>query len=259
MLSNKRSAARAAVMARAPSPALKASALIVLGSIFAAACVSYLVAATQLSLGSKAVVAALALLLLIFALVIKGLHLHRFERFGLANAITAIRAALVCMVAAAVCFAGLPQSAESTLWAFMFIVLAAFALDGVDGYLARRYGQESELGARFDMEVDALLILCLSAAACLLGKAGSWVLLIGLMRYGFVLMQVVLPHLNAPLPPSFRRKLVCVIQVGVLCLVLVPGIAPPVSSWFAAMALLLLGYSFLVDGLYLLKTANARR
>ena len=41
----------------------------------------------------------------------------------------------------------------------------ALALDGVDGQVARRTGTASELGARFDMEVDAFLILVLSVAA----------------------------------------------------------------------------------------------
>ena len=87
------------------------------------------------------------------------------------------------------------------------------------------------------MEVDAFLILLLSLAALLLGKAGWWVLLIGMMRYGFVLGQTLLPFLNAPLPPSFRRKLICVVQVGALCIILLPVIAPPASTAIAATAL----------------------
>jgi multidrug efflux pump subunit AcrA (membrane-fusion protein) len=38
-------------------------------------------------------------------------------------------------------------------------------LDGVDGWLARRHEIASRFGARFDMEVDALLILALSVLA----------------------------------------------------------------------------------------------
>ena len=39
------------------------------------------------------------------------------------------------------------------------------ALDGVDGWLARRSGIASAFGARFDMEIDALLILVLAVLA----------------------------------------------------------------------------------------------
>ena len=35
-------------------------------------------------------------------------------------------------------------------------------LDGVDGRVARARGEVSAFGARFDMETDALLLLCLS-------------------------------------------------------------------------------------------------
>lgn len=256
MLSKEPSVAQAAVAGGGVSPALRASALIVLGGIFAVALVGYGLAAVYLSLGRDAFVAASVLLLFIFALVVNGLHHHGFERFGFANAVTAVRAAIVSMIAAAVFFPGVPGGVESAPWAFVALVLVALALDGVDGYLARSYQHESVLGARFDMEIDALLILCLSTAAFLLGKAGPWVLLIGLMRYGFVMAQYVAPRLKAPLPQSFRRKLVCVVQVAAMCLVLVPGTVPPVSSGLSAIALLLLAYSFAVDCLYLLRQAE---
>ena len=38
-------------------------------------------------------------------------------------------------------------------------------LDGVDGRLARKYGASSRFGARFDMEVDAVLICVLALLA----------------------------------------------------------------------------------------------
>ena len=46
----------------------------------------------------------------------------------------------------------------------LLVTLAAVALglDLVDGWVARRTGMETELGARFDGEVDAFLILALS-------------------------------------------------------------------------------------------------
>lgn len=257
MSSKEPSVLQAVAVDSAPSPALKASARMVLGGVFAAAVVGYVLADMHWSLGRSAVIAAAILLLAIFSLVVHGLHHHGFERFGLANTVTAVRAALVSLVSATIFFPGTMQHAQATTWALVLLVLIALALDGVDGYLARRFGQESALGARFDMEIDALLILCLSAAAFLLGKAGLWVLLIGLMRYGFVLAQYPLPRLKAPLPPSFRRKLVCVVQITVLCLILVPVVMPPLSSWLAAMALLLLSYSFAVDCLYLLRKTEA--
>ncbi|MEM1121678.1 MAG: CDP-alcohol phosphatidyltransferase family protein, partial [Bacteroidota bacterium] len=47
------------------------------------------------------------------------------------------------------------------LYAFSLFGLA-IALDGLDGYLARKYQQSSALGATFDMTTDAFLVLVLS-------------------------------------------------------------------------------------------------
>jgi phosphatidylglycerophosphate synthase len=245
-----REIARATLDDAGPSASLRASALTVLSLVFSAAVTSYFLTSSYLSLDHDAIAAATLLLLVIFLLVVQGLRHHRFERFGFANTVTAIRAALVCMVAAAVFCASLTQGAGTRL---MFVAMLAFVLDALDGYLARRYRQESPLGARFDMEIDALLILCLSAAVYLLDKAGPWVLLIGLMRYGFVLAQYVAPVLAGPLVPSFRRKLVCVVQVAILCLVLLPQVVPPSSVWLTLGALALLAYSFAADAVYLMR------
>ena len=46
----------------------------------------------------------------------------------------------------------------------MLLSSVALALDGVDGQVARRTRTVSALGARFDMEVDAFLVLVLSVA-----------------------------------------------------------------------------------------------
>ncbi len=242
----------------APSRALRANALTVLGCVFAAAVAAYMLVAYHLPLGGGVVMAAAVLLLFIFALVLRGLQHHGHQRFGLANTVTAVRAALVSIIAAAVFCPGAAQSIANVPWIFVALVLVALVLDGVDGFVARREAQVSALGARFDMEVDALLILCLSTAAYLLGKAGAWVLLIGLMRYAFLLLHYPVPRLSGALPPSLRRKFVCVVQVAVLCLILVPDIVQPVSSWLAAIALLLLCHSFAVDCLYLLTKAEVR-
>ena len=53
----------------------------------------------------------------------------------------------------------------------------ALLLDWVDGQVARRTHTESAFGARFDMEVDAFLILVLSVYVA--STTGWWVLIIG--------------------------------------------------------------------------------
>lgn len=222
------------------------------GLLFGTAVVA-LIVSFRLPLGWDFVASVILSLALMFALVVHALPSHPHLRFGYANLVTAVRASLVSLTGATVlCFDSLAAT-DLALWTLVCVVLVALALDGVDGYLARRYRQESALGARFDMEIDALLILILSLAAALLDKAGPWVVMIGLMRYGFVAAGWMLPRLNGALPPSFRRKLVCVVQIAALCIIVVPFVMPPYSTVIAAVALIVLVYSFAVDVRYLLR------
>ena len=62
-------------------------------------------------------------------------------------------------------------------------------------------------------------------------QAAMWVFAIGGMRYAFVVAPVVWPGLAAPLPPSERRKTVCVWQVGSLLVCLLPGVRVWLGAW----------------------------
>jgi phosphatidylglycerophosphate synthase len=177
---------------------------------------------------------------------------HPFTSFGAGNQTTTLRLLLVALVAS---LSWEPSSREAAALAVAASTIVT-ALDGVDGWLARRRGMSSAFGARFDMEIDALLIMTLSVLAFRGGKAGAWVLLSGLLRYAFVGAGRVLAWMSAPLPPSRRRQTVCVVQVIALILVVAPGIVPPVSNLIAAAALLTLCSSFLVDALWLKRRAR---
>ncbi|SNB55447.1 Phosphatidylglycerophosphate synthase [Marinobacter sp. es.042] len=164
--------------------------------------------------------------------------------FGWANRATLLRGSLVIVLVALAPFA---DHLTDSLWLYGWMALLALILDGVDGKVARATGSQSEFGARFDMELDALFILGLSVAVLALGKAGPWVLALGLIRYAFVIASHFLDWLNAPLPESFRRKTVCVWQIVTLLV----AVLPPVNALFAsitlATALALLVWSFFLD------------
>lgn len=172
---------------------------------------------------------------------------HPFDRFGPANHVTMFRAFLVSLVAGLVGEPHLPVVAECAAGC----AAAATVLDGVDGWLARRSRMASAFGARFDMEVDALLIQVLSILVWRHGKAGAWVLLSGLLRYTFVVAGWVWPWMQRPLFPSVRRKAICIVQITGLIVAIVPAITPPFSDLAAGSALAVLSYSFLVDTLWL--------
>jgi phosphatidylglycerophosphate synthase len=176
---------------------------------------------------------------------------HPFPRFGPANTVTSLRALLV---AAAAGLIGEPHT-TTVAWIAVWLGLGATLLDGADGWLARRTAMMSPFGARFDMEVDALLILALSVLAWRFEKAGAWVIASGAMRYAFIAAGLRWRWLQAPLPPSLRRKIVCVVQLSALTLILFPAVAPPFSTAIAATALAILTCSFLVDTLWLWRRA----
>jgi phosphatidylglycerophosphate synthase len=168
---------------------------------------------------------------------------HPFDRFGPGNVATMLRAALVALVTGLIGEPGIPIVASTAGGA----ALLAAALDGVDGWLARRTQMTSAFGARFDMETDVFLVLALSILAWQFGKAGVWVLLCGLMRYGFVAGGWLWPWLRGPLSPTVRGKSICVVQFVGLSLTILPAIQRPFSGLVAAATLAALVYSFWVD------------
>jgi phosphatidylglycerophosphate synthase len=164
---------------------------------------------------------------------------------GMANRVTLARAALAMPVfALSLHPAALGPGAR---WWIIALSTAVLLLDGVDGRVARRTGSHTRFGARFDMELDAALLMALSLLVWRSGRVGPWVLLIGLMRYLFVAASRVVPALAAELPPSLRRRLVCVVQGVVLLVALGPIIPQPVAVAVTAAGLLALAYSFAAD------------
>jgi phosphatidylglycerophosphate synthase len=132
-------------------------------------------------------------------------------------------------------------------WLIVMAATLTALLDAVDGALARRSGQSSEFGARFDMETDAAFILVLCALVLQAGQAGAWVLAAGLMRYAFVLAARRWPWLAGALPPSRRRQTVCVVQITTLIVCLGPIVPRSFAAALAAASVALLAMSFAVD------------
>ena len=178
---------------------------------------------------------------------------HPFRRLGPANQVTTARAVLVALVVGAIGEQVSPAVGASAAGASLAVTL----MDGIDGWMARRSRMESRFGARFDMEVDALLILALAILTWRHGKAGAWVVLSGLLRYLFVAAGWLLPRMRQPLPESRRRQTICVVQLAALIIALEPFVAPPASGLIAAVALATLTYSFAIDTAWLLSHRQA--
>jgi phosphatidylglycerophosphate synthase len=196
---------------------------------------------------------ALALLVGVGLLLLTLLPAHYPHRhFGWCNTVTFLRAAALCWLAG-LWFAGDQLSHGPLAWGICLSALALLALDGVDGWLARRWGHASSFGARFDMEVDSFSALVLAVLVWQSGKLGAWVLLLGLFRPAFLLAGLAWPRFRRELPESLARKIVCVIQVAVLAVLLAPVVSQTAANILALLTLVLLTWSFARDTRWLLR------
>lgn len=188
-------------------------------------------------------------------LALTGLDRHGHESWGPANSITLLRGGMMALIAGTIPFADALTTGQA--WVLAVIAITALILDGADGGLARRRGMSSPYGARFDMELDGVAILYLALLLWRSGEVGAWVLLLGLLRPGFVMAGRHWPCLTAPLPPSQRRRVICVVQVAVLAGLVTPVVEPPLSGFAAGAALALLLFSFAVDTVWLIRHGHA--
>jgi phosphatidylglycerophosphate synthase len=153
-----------------------------------------------------------------------------------ADQVTLTRASLVCGVGALV------AQSEPPVTLLVTLAAVALVLDTVDGRVARATGTTSRLGARFDMEVDAVLILLLSVYVA--GSVGLWVLAAGVARYALWLAARLLPWLRRESPPRFWGKVVAALQ-GVVLVVAAAEVLPrPLTVLLLVAALVLLAESF---------------
>jgi phosphatidylglycerophosphate synthase len=159
-------------------------------------------------------------------------------RFGAANALTLGRLSGAL---------ALPWVAKLGPDAVAAGALALVLLDGVDGWLARRLDLASEFGEYFDKETDAFLMLLLCVLLYGSGRLGAWILVPGLLRYGFVLWLRIAP---APAVKERRSTRGRWIYFGMMTALLFSF--TPFREWYvpyAALMTVLLVYSF-ADALF---------
>ena len=198
--------------------------------------------------------AGIAYAIVVCLFLITGLQRTGMSALGPANQVTLGRAILVGGVTA---LAVTSLTADIPRPVLVTLIGVALALDGVDGQVARRTGSTSALGARFDMEIDAFLILVLSV---FIGdRFGWWTVAIGAFRYAFVAASWALPWLTAALPPRFSRKVVAALQ-GVVLVTATAGLLPyGVARSAVIVALASLTWSFGRDIRWLARHERQRR
>lgn len=103
------------------------------------------------------------------------------------NALTLLRLVLVPVVVWL-------MATNETGWAFAVFVVAGLT-DAVDGYIAKRYGLETELGAYLDPLADKLLIVCIFIGLGLAGSLPLWLVVAVVARDVMIVAAIVLSAL----------------------------------------------------------------
>jgi CDP-diacylglycerol--glycerol-3-phosphate 3-phosphatidyltransferase len=118
--------------------------------------------------------------------------------------------------------AGLPS--ELTRWVCLAIFLVAAGTDWLDGYVARRFEQVTELGKFLDPLVDKLLILVPLVALVELQQVSAWTVAIILLRElaiaGWRVQQTQVSGAN------LWGKLKTVVQIAAIALFIAPLAEP---------------------------------
>ncbi len=104
-----------------------------------------------------------------------------------------------------------------------YVAVFALALDGVDGFLARKFKTTSSFGATLDGESDAFFVLLFSAIIYNLGYISVWILWVGILRYLYVLLCYILWGGVLGEPVSYFRKTMAVV---IMAAILFPFILP---------------------------------
>ena len=144
---------------------------------------------------------------------------------------------------------------------FRVLAVLAFALaaaaDGVDGYIARRYNQRSELGAVLDPLADKLLLVSAVILLCLknthVARLPEWLAIIILSRDALLVLGLGLLHYFAgaiKVRPRLVGKGATVLQMAVVLWILLKW-PRPALPWFNGAAGVLPGASgilYIFDG-----------
>src|SRR5882757_9926061 len=147
-------------------------------------------------------------------------NLRRAGRRGLKslsipNLITLARIILVPVVVWAI-------ASEQLRLAFL-LFLAAAVSDGVDGFLAKRFGMKTELGAYLDPLADKVLIVSIYVTLGITGVIPLWIVILVVSRDFMIVGAIILSWLidkPVKIKPHIVSKANTAAQIVFACLVL---------------------------------------
>ena len=183
---------------------------------------------------------------------------HRSMSTSLPNILTYGRIVAVPVLAGVLFFG----TSDNARWLAFAIFVTACLTDWLDGYLARIWAQQSNLGRMLDPIADKLLVgatLLMLVYAGTIGGWSIWAALIILAREILVSgLREFLAELRVSIPVSWLAKWKTTFQLVSLGALILGGALPGqawihlvglVSLWLAAALTLVTGYDYLRTGL----------
>lgn len=182
-------------------------------------------------------------------------------QFNIPNLITLLRILLVPVLVWAI-------AAGEMLAAFILFVVAGIS-DAVDGFLAKRFGMTSEIGAYLDPLADKALIVSIYVALGVTDAIPRWLVILVVSRDIMIVTAVMLSwFVGKPMPvkPLLVSKLNTVAQIAFACLVLAalglrfnPGPLQPILMGLVAFLTLASVASYMAEWLRHINRAEGRR
>jgi cardiolipin synthase (CMP-forming) len=146
------------------------------------------------------------------------------------------------------------------------IVFALAALtDLLDGYVARRQGIQSRLGAFLDPLADKLLLTASFATLTYLRVLPAWIMIVVISRDLILLLGALLIHMVGgriyPRPTLFGKAAtffqILTVLGGLLARYFRSPIVPGVVTWLAAAFTIISGLQYIVQGMRYLNATEA--
>lgn len=111
---------------------------------------------------------------------------------------------------------------QEMVWAFWLFVAAGIS-DAVDGYIAKRFGLQTEVGAVLDPMADKALLVSVYVTLGLTGKLADWLVILVVFRDVFIVGGVLVLYVLGS-PPEIRplpiSKVNTALQIALAAVVL---------------------------------------
>ena len=202
----------------------------------------------------------------IFFLYISYLIFRKFigsglEIFSLASKITYFRLSISIIILIAAINSNVNSNIFDIFYVGKIIIIlstVSLVMDGLDGFIARKYNLVSKFGEIIDQESDNFLMLVISISLYLNKDVGLYVFLIPLYRYTFLVSMKKYDWLQRTLPSSQFRKIACVLTIALMIMSQDVYFNYENTLFLVILSLFIITFSFSKDIIWLYRNKNAK-